>query len=367
MGSTSSATSTSRIDLTAYALFSTPYSFIAFLLPFYIFELGGGPVEVGVAFSMYAWAVVVARPLAGWSADRLGRRATMIVGGTFLSASMALLGASTDVLHVYMAMFSSGIASSFVNVATIAYVSDAGGLESPELYSKMRVAAALGALGGGASIPIAYVLSRFGYALAFRALAHAFALVALAGLFLVPEETARLAARHQRGNTAAAARVVALAFLLGASTGLYGPQILPFLKERFSMSPFSAVLAYLPAVFSWFYGPRIAKPSWSRATAGFLIMAVALVAMYNSPSPIVFSASWVLESFGVALTSTSLDQTLSRHVKGVYWGRGYGIYQAANSLGYAIGAAASGLVPNPFYTALLPLASALTLSAVSRF
>ncbi len=40
-----------------------------------------------------------------------------------------------------------------VNVAVVAYVSDVGGLEDPALYSKMRVAVALGAVAGGVSIP----------------------------------------------------------------------------------------------------------------------------------------------------------------------------------------------------------------------
>jgi DHA1 family multidrug resistance protein-like MFS transporter len=81
-------------------------------------------------------------------------------GGAALAAAMAMLGLSTAVHHVYAALFLAGIASSLVNVAVIAYVSDVGGVETSQLYSKMKVAAALGAVAGDVSIPAVYLLSR---------------------------------------------------------------------------------------------------------------------------------------------------------------------------------------------------------------
>jgi MFS family permease len=104
---------------------------------------------VGVA---YALAIVLTRPASGGLVDSVGRRRVLAVGGVALAAAMALLGFSTAVLHVYAALFLAGVASSLVNVAVVAYVSDVGGLEDPALYSKMRVAVALGAVAGGVSI-----------------------------------------------------------------------------------------------------------------------------------------------------------------------------------------------------------------------
>ena len=77
----------------------------------------------------------------------------MAVGGVALAAAMALLGFSTAALHICAALFLAGVASSLVNVAVVAYVSDVGGLEDLVLYSKMRVAVALGAVAGGVSTP----------------------------------------------------------------------------------------------------------------------------------------------------------------------------------------------------------------------
>ena len=126
MGSTSSATNTSRVNLRAYVLFSAPYSFVVFLLPFYVFELGGGAPEVGAAYGLYALATVLTRLVSGGFVDLAGRRVALGVGGAALAAAMAMLGLSTAVQHVYAALFLAGVAPSLINVAVIAYVSDIG-------------------------------------------------------------------------------------------------------------------------------------------------------------------------------------------------------------------------------------------------
>jgi len=367
MASTSSATNTSRADFRAYAIFSAPYSFVVFLLPFYVFELGGGRGEVGVAYALYALAIVLTRPASGGLVDSVGRRRVLAVGGVALAAAMALLGFSTAVLHVYAALFLAGVASSLVNVAVVAYVSDVGGLEEPALYSKMRVAAARGAVTGGVSIPAAYLLSGVaGYAVAFRALALAFAAASLIALAFLPGETRHLSSRHKWTDVAAAACVIWLSFLLGLALGLYGPQILPHLHLKFSLSPFTAILVYLPAVVAWLYGPRLARPSRRVVAAGAAVMSIALLGMGLSPSPVLFSVFWLLESFGVAAVSTALDQSLARHVAGAYWGRSYGVYQAVNNLGYSLGAAASGYLPDPFIYAVVPLVALLASLSICK-
>ena len=93
--------------------------------------------------------------------------------------------------------------------------------------------------------------------------------------------------------------------------------------------------------------------------AGAAIMSIALLGMGLSPSPFLFSVFWLLESFGVAAVSTALDQSLARRVAGAYWGRGCGAYQAADSLGYSMGAAASEYLPDPFIYAVVPLVALL--------
>ena len=313
-----------------------------------------------MAYALYALAIVLTRPASGGLVDPVGRRRVLAVGGVALAAAMALLGFSTAVLHVYVALFLAGVASSLVNVAVVAYVSDVGGLEDPALYSKMRVAAALGAVAGGVSIPAAYVLSVVaGYAAAFRALALAFAAASLIALAFLPGETRHLSSRHKWTDVAATACVIWLSFLLGLALGLYGPQILPHLHLKFSLSPFSAILVYLPAVVAWPYGPRLARPSRRVVAAGAAVMSIALLGMGLSPSPVLFSVFWLLESSGVAAVSTALDQSLARHVAGAYWGSSYGAYQAVNNLSYSLGAAASGYLPDPFIYAVVPLVALL--------
>ncbi len=188
-------------------------------------------------------------------------------------------------------------------------------------------------------------------------MAFIFAAASLVALAFLPPETKHLVSRHGKTHVVTAACIIWLAFLLGLALGLYGPQILPYLHLKFSLSPFSAILFYLPAVFAWLYGPRLAKPNRGVNFAGAAAMSLALFSMSLSPSPHLFSLFWLLENFGVAVVSTALDQSLARHAAGVYWGRGYGVYQAANNLGYSLGAFMSGYLPGLFIYAVLPLAA----------
>jgi len=119
-------------------------------------------------------------------------------------------------------------------------------------------------------------------------------------------------------------------------------------------------------VVAWLYGPRLARPSRRVVAAGAAVMPIALLGMGLSPSPFLFSVFWLLESFGVAAVSTALDQSLARHVAGAYWGRGYGAYQAVSNLGYSMGAAASGYLPDPFIYAVVPLVALLASLSICK-
>ena len=133
-----------------------------------------------------------------------------------------------------------------------------------------------------------------GYAAAFRLTALAFAALSAAALFHLPEETRHLAVRHHRTDVRVLSCIIVASLLAGLSTGLYGPQVLPFLHDRFSLSPFAAVLAYLPAAISWFVGPRLARPARSSVALGSLVVAVALIGM-ETTVPDVYAAGDVAE------------------------------------------------------------------------
>jgi DHA1 family multidrug resistance protein-like MFS transporter len=120
-------------------------------------------------------------------------------------------------------------------------------------------------------------------------LAFIFAVASLVALVFLPPETKHLVSRHGKTHVATAACIIWLAFLLGLALGLYGPQILPYLHLKFSLSPFSAILFYLPAVFAWLYGPRPAKPNRGVIFVGVAAMSLALFGMSLSPSPYLFS------------------------------------------------------------------------------
>ncbi len=87
-----------KICLANFFVFVTFHSLLP-TFPFFIQELGGDAVAIGVATALFSLASIVARPFAGWFLDSKGRRIVLIVGligmaavpmGYFVSAGVAM-------------------------------------------------------------------------------------------------------------------------------------------------------------------------------------------------------------------------------------------------------------------------------------
>jgi MFS family permease len=59
-------------------------------LPGYVQEIGGDAAQIGLAFGLFSFSAVAARPVVGWLLDNWGRKPVLLVGAAMFAASPAL-------------------------------------------------------------------------------------------------------------------------------------------------------------------------------------------------------------------------------------------------------------------------------------
>lgn len=143
-------------------------SFVVPFLALYLTRERGFTVErAGLVVSLYGVGAVIASPLGGMLADRVGRRITLAGGLWMGSIGMVCLGFARDPIAISVAAFCLGIMGEVYRPAVSAAVSD---IVSPEdrqrafslLYWVVNVGFAI-------AVPLAGLMVRYGYLTLFLA------------------------------------------------------------------------------------------------------------------------------------------------------------------------------------------------------
>jgi MFS family permease len=131
-------------------------------LPGYIQEIGGDAAAIGLAFGLFSFSAVAARPIVGWLVDNWGRKPVLLVGAAIFALSPGLY-ILTDSLWPFMVVrvfHGAGIAA-----FTTAYTTIVADLAPPE-----RRGEAIGLSGVTNNLAMlfapalgAYVVSQWGY------------------------------------------------------------------------------------------------------------------------------------------------------------------------------------------------------------
>lgn len=171
--------------------------------------IGSGTVGVHVALltSVYALAQLIASPLAGRLADRVGRRPVLLAGLAGMAATQAVFGFVSELWVLYLLRVVGGAATSGLLVASTAYVADstteedrAGGMAWFGTAMSLGLVAGP-ALGGVMSAPglslEAGVLRLDGYSLPFVSAAVLAGTVLFAARRHLPEPSSASPARHR--------------------------------------------------------------------------------------------------------------------------------------------------------------------------
>lgn len=119
------------------------------ILPFFIEELGGGGLQLGMLVASYGLMQLIFAPVWGTLSDRHGRKKILMVGMVGLSLAMALFGLSTRLWMLYAAQILSGILACAMFPVSMAYIGDSTSSEDRGgAIGKVGAAAGLGIILG---------------------------------------------------------------------------------------------------------------------------------------------------------------------------------------------------------------------------
>jgi MFS family permease len=275
------------------------------VVPFLALYLAGEGLtagEVGAVVAGYGLGAVAGRPAGGLLADRLGRRATMLLGLTATAACLPLLAVAGTVTVATAAAVALGVVGSLPQPAAYALVADGvAGPARSRAFGMLHWAHNIGAAVAGG---MAGFLAGRGYGLLFALnIAAALVCVALLG-FGLPRD------RPPRGRAPGAGRSgLADPLLLGLTLLMLG-HMLVFAQYRYGLPLAIRDDGLPPSTFGLV----------SMVNAGLIVGAQPLLVRWLSRFRplVVVAASWAVFGVGMALTGVA-DSTPAHLATAVVW------------------------------------------------
>jgi len=109
--------------LSTFSFFGSFFSLIG-VLPEYVDEIGGSPLQVGLIVSAFAIVPLLTRPFVGRFADRGHRVRMMQIGVATLVLSLALMTISEDIWSLFALRVAQGIGLSMFPTAAGSMVAE---------------------------------------------------------------------------------------------------------------------------------------------------------------------------------------------------------------------------------------------------
>jgi MFS family permease len=316
-------------------------------LPLYAGTLGIPESQIGLIIGLFAVSSMVVKPVAGWAADRWGRKPLMLAGAALFVCASALYGWSVTVgallvvrlVHgAGMGLFPTASASMVADVAPPGRRGEAMGLWG----AAANVALALGPLGA------VWLSDRLGFGWLF-VLSTTVALTALLLTGLLRETLAtplRVPFGFSSLLSPAVAFPCAIVFCLMTSYGVQAA-FLPIYAQSRGANPgvFFLVLALVVAVARGWAGQvsdRIGRAPV--AAAGLVLVAASLATLAAGGGLIALIVSGVLYGMGFGGAQPALMAWAVDLVTPAERGKAMGTYYTALELGIAAGAIGFGMV-----------------------
>lgn len=179
-------------------LFYVSFQLILPIVPLYAAELGGRETQVGLIIGFFACSSMVCRPLAGWLADRLGRRPLVRAGAAIFAVSSLTYSAVRGIGGLLALRIFHGIGMGLGPTAATVVVTD---VAPPERRGEAMGVFGLTMTAGTAFAPYLGIelMRRAGFRATFVASAGLAAL-ALAVAWALPETRPEVAARGARAR-----------------------------------------------------------------------------------------------------------------------------------------------------------------------
>ncbi len=352
--------------LSAFAFFLSFLLLLSALPLFARRSLGASDAAIGVIMASFAVTSLLLRPVAGWGADRYGRRPFMLAGAlTFAVASVAY-GWAGGAVGLVLVRLLHGAGMGLYPTAASAMVAD---LTPPDRRGEI-----LGLYGASGSLALAVgpivgiaVVNRVGFAPLFWI---AGAVAAISTLLIVP---ARETLVQRRRAAFSAADVMCSAALVPSlivmcMTVTYGTQVafLPLYADShgINVGVFFLVFALLTTVVRGPAGRLSDRHGRAPVAAiGLLLAAAALVVLALSETIVGLGLAGAIYGIAYGVAQPALIAWAVDAAQEGERGRAVATYYAAFEIGIAIGATSSGLAVARWGVAATFLAAAVVAMA----
>jgi MFS family permease len=320
-------------------------------LPGFIQEIGGDAAAIGLAFGLFSFSAVAARPLVGWLVDNWGRKPVLLVGAAIFGLSPALY-VLTDSLWPFMivrafhgvgiAAFTTAYTTIVADLAHAERRGEAIGLSGVTNNLGMLVAPALGA----------WTVSQWGYGV-HLAISAGITAVSIPLLLPVAEPERAPSTEAAGPKLRAVARLRPVWVAAFGITGLavaYGA-VLSFLPPFAGEWGLTAAGAYFTAFAvammlaqasaGWLsdrVGRRaVAVPGLVLAVLAMVLLATARTNAALLAAGAIFGLSWGLARVGI---DTSVVEAVSAEARGTAVGFLYTVFD----IGVGVGSFGLGIV-----------------------
>lgn len=346
-------------------------------IPIYADDFGASDFEIGLMVGLFAVVRLIFSPIGGWTADRIGRKPSMVFAMFLYSVNMALFGFADSLYELFVYRALQGAASGLMWPVAMTYIGDVVEEEdrgkAMALYALMfATGTAIGPLLGGA-ISTYYDISVAFFVTAGMALISAFML-----LFMVKESHHVEKAQERIGFREALGQFrlhritthprTFTGISIGSFTAFFGMAVLyPMLpiygRNNMNLSDLDigilfTIIGAIQVIFMFpagVFGDRIGKKKIMLLGCGIAALFSGIIPL--SPNYAVLITIIVIYTFGRSIARPQFPAVISMLTRKETRGKGMGIYTLAQNLAFALGSTAGGYVSGlwgreyPFYLA----------------
>lgn len=331
-----------------------------FVLPVYGVRIGGNAEVIGGLFSVVGLVNLVIRPFVGRQVDRFGRRNFFLVSFLVYALSMFLYSFASTMPVLYSARLLQGVGGSLLWTSAYAIIGDiTDGNNQGMSIGRLQGFASSGRLYG--AILGFIILSYFPLLTGWSVLFRVYACISLYAGYLaykhvpetMPKRTGERPKDHIRTPTQFR-KLLIIVFISSLSTSMLSPLLMIFLQDRFTTDVGRLAIAFIPAAIVYAYlSPRMGGLSdkYNRANlsfVGLLTSGIVSLGFPNSPSIVVLSLLWVLESIGDVIAAPAEAALVSDMTGSNMRGTAYGQYLSAVSMGTVVGPLLGGWMYDRF-------------------
>lgn len=356
------------------------YSLVIPIIPLFIEKMNPSSTLIGVLFSSYAVALLLATPFFGSLSDRIGRKLPILFGLAGLAVSTVLFTCADSILTLIAARFMQGVAAAAAWSAALALLADL----FPAQTRGMMMGIALTAISTGSLLgaPLGgWLLEVGGYTMPFFA-TTALTILVLLLVMLLLREPARTKGEQIGLFTLLRNRsVLFIAGIVLAAESLMTmlePMLPVFFTERLAISPlkigllFGAMtLAYgLIAPFAGSLSARV-NPRWIMLS-GLGSLAVTLPLLLLSQTLWQEAGAMVLIGAGIGFTLSPTLSTLGTIVDrggNDAYGTAYALFNMFHAVGMIAGPLIGGVLTDllSIPTAIGSISAALLIGVLVAF